>query len=92
MCVQATDQSFLQKLHHELSSHKDFIKGADKRLWSVQFGIRHYAGPVTYTVKNFLEKNKDVQQELFFDYLENSTCDFTKDIARYRVGKILLLL
>lgn len=82
---QATDQTFLQKLHHELSGHKDYIKGADKRLWPVQFGIKHYAGPVTYMAKDFLEKNKDVQQELFFDYLEHSTCDFVKDITRYRV-------
>lgn len=87
--LQATDQTFLQKLHHELAGHKDFIKGEDKRLWSVQFGVRHYAGPVTYSIRNFLEKNKDVQQDLFFDYLEHSTCTFTKDIVKYRVRKNL---
>lgn len=82
---QATDQTLVEKLHHELSRHKDFIKGTDKRLWAVQFGIRHYAGTVTYSVKNFLEKNKDVQQELFFDYLEKSSCEFAKSITKYRV-------
>ena len=82
---QATDQTFVEKLHRELSGHKDFVKGTDKRLWAVQFGIRHYAGTVTYSVKNFLEKNKDVQQELFFDYLEASSCEFIKNITKYRV-------
>lgn len=46
---------------------------------------------MTYTVKNFLEKNKDVQQELFFDYLERSTCAFTKDIVKYRVWLALTI-
>lgn len=68
-----------------MGKHRDYIKGADKRLWSVEFGIRHYAGPVTYTVRNFLEKNKDVQQELFFDYLEHSTCEYVKNLTNYRV-------
>ena len=84
--LQATDQSFLQKLHHELGSHQNFVKGLDKRLWGVQFGVTHYAGPVTYVVEGFLEKNKDVQQEMFFDFLESSTCAFTKEITKFRVS------
>ena len=82
---QGTDQSFLQKLHHELGSHGNFLKGEDKRRWEVEFGIRHYAGPVTYKVRNFLEKNKDVQQEMFFDFLEQSRNQFAREITRYRV-------
>lgn len=83
--IQGSDGSFLQKLHHELGSHQNFVKGADKRLWSVQFGVTHYAGPVTYTVRNFLEKNKDVQQEMFFDFLETSSCLFAKEVTKFRV-------
>lgn len=79
-----TDQSFLEKLHHEMGSHRHFVKGEDKRKWAVQFGIQHYAGPVTYHVRNFLDKNKDVQQEIFFDFLEHSSCEFARDITKYR--------
>ncbi len=68
-----------------MGAHGNFVKGADKRLWSAQFGITHYAGPVTYRVEGFLEKNKDVQQEMFFDYLESSSSPFTREITRFRV-------
>ena len=84
---QGTDQSFLEKLHHEMGSHRHFVKGEDKRKWAVQFGIQHYAGPVTYHVRNFLDKNKDVQQEIFFDFLEHSSCEFARDITKYRVSE-----
>jgi len=36
-------------------------------------------------VKNFLEKNKDVQQDLFFDYLEKSSSPFIQELTLYRV-------
>ncbi len=83
--LQGTDQSFLEKLHHQLAKHPHFIKGGDKRQWAVQFGVHHYAGPVTYHVKGFLDKNKDVQQEMFFDFLEQSTLPFCRQICTYRV-------
>ena len=35
---QGTDQSYLEKLHHELGRHQYFVKGADKRQWTVEFG------------------------------------------------------
>ena len=75
----------MEKLHRELGSHSHFVKGADKRKWSSEFGVKHYAGPVTYKVKNFLEKNKDVQEDMLFDFLEKSTCSFAREITKYRV-------
>lgn len=84
--MQGSDESFVQKLHHEVGSHKNFVKGSDKRSWSKQFGVCHYAGNVTYLVQNFLEKNKDVQQDLFFDFLETSSCAFAKEVTKFRVG------
>lgn len=88
--AQGSDQSYLEKLHHELGRHSHFVKGADKRLWSVEFGIRHYAGPVTYVVRNFLEKNKDVQQDMFFDFLEKSSCEFAREVTKFRVCTTVL--
>ena len=35
---QGTDQSYLEKLHHELGRHHYFVKGADKRQWTIEFG------------------------------------------------------
>ena len=48
-------------------------------------GVLHYAGPVVYKVDRFLQKNKDVQQDMFFDFLEISSNPFCREIARYRV-------
>lgn len=31
-------------------------------------------------------KNKDVQQDMFFDILEVSSNQFSRDITKYRVG------
>ena len=40
-----------------------------------------------YTVKDFLEKNRDHQQDMLFDFMEESSIPFVKDLTRFRVSK-----
>lgn len=42
------DAAYLTNLHSEFGSHSDYVKGEDRRNWDKEFGIRHYAGTVTY--------------------------------------------
>ena len=44
------DAGYLNNLNTEFESNPDFAKG-DGKNWDKQFGIRHYAGKVMYTVK-----------------------------------------
>lgn len=76
----------MEKQHRELGHHPHYVKGADKRRWGVEFGIKHYAGTVVYTVKDFLEKNRDHQQDMLFDFMEKSSIPLVKDLTRFRVS------
>jgi len=51
-----TDQSFLEKCHHQHQHSSSYRK---PRMVAPKFAIHHYAGVVTYHVKHFLDKNKD---------------------------------
>ncbi|CAB1431785.1 unnamed protein product [Pleuronectes platessa] len=53
---QATDHTFLQKCHYHHGNSPHYAK--PKSPLPV-FTIYHYAGPVTYQVQNFLNKNHD---------------------------------
>ena len=44
------DAGYLNNLNSEFESHPDFSKGDGKK-WDKEFGIKHYAGKVMYTVK-----------------------------------------
>lgn len=78
-----SDSTFVEKLHLEfatLNPHPFYIKGNDRRNWSSEFSVRHFAGSVTYNVDSFLKKNKDTQQTQLFDMLESSGASFLKDL------------
>ncbi|NWR78690.1 MYO15 protein, partial [Centropus unirufus] len=56
LLTQATDHTFLQKCHYH---HGDSPGYAKPRLPLPVFTVKHYAGPVTYQVHKFLNKNRD---------------------------------
>ncbi|XP_017776835.1 PREDICTED: myosin-I heavy chain isoform X2 [Nicrophorus vespilloides] len=78
------DASYISNLHGEFESHERYFKGDDKRRWELEFGVKHYAGGVLYNVKGFVDKNKDVQQDVFFDILSRSSCEYIQDLASYQ--------
>ena len=64
--LQGTDQSFLDKLHLVHSANDLYVK---PRTEKQEFTVKHYAGDVTYSVKGFIEKNKDTLRSDVVDLL-----------------------
>ncbi|NWX24870.1 MYO15 protein, partial [Aegotheles bennettii] len=54
--TQATDHTFLQKCHYHHGNSPWYTK---PKLPLPVFAVKHYAGPVTYQVHKFLNKNRD---------------------------------
>ena len=81
---QGCDAAYLTNIHSEFETNPDFVKPTDRRRWDKEFGIRHYAGTVIYTVNGFVDKNRDAQQDVFFDLLAKSKTKFVVNICEYR--------
>ena len=81
---QGCDAAYLTNIHSEFETNPDFVKPTDRRRWDKEFGIRHYAGTVIYTVNGFVDKNRDAQQDVFFDLLAKSKTKFVVDLCEYR--------
>ncbi|KAH8249819.1 hypothetical protein KR038_002247, partial [Drosophila bunnanda] len=79
-----SDLAYLNNLHSEFEFHPKYIKGSDRRHWETEFGVQHYAGSVIYSVDGFVEKNRDVQQDVLFDYMSYSEDVFIKDLCKYQ--------
>lgn len=78
-----SDKSLLEKLH-ALDTHPHYIKGSDRTMWDVQFGIKHFAGEVMYQIDGFLVKNKDADQGPLFELMRHSKRKFIKDVTKFQ--------
>ncbi len=63
---QSTDQSLIDKLHEQLASRAKYVK---PRLARGEFGVRHYAGEVSYQAAGLLDKNRDTLPKHFVPLL-----------------------
>lgn len=79
-----SDTAYLTNLHSEFESNSCYVKGADRRHWESEFGIKHYAGCVSYSIKGFVDKNRDVQQDVLFDFMSRSGNTFVQELSSFQ--------
>jgi len=79
-----TDNTYLEKAHDAFHTHPNYIRGENKTRWNLEFGIQHFAGPVVYTIKGFLDKNRDVIQDQLFEYMRGSKVKFVQSVTKFQ--------
>lgn len=77
----ATDMSFLEKCHYNHALDELYSR---PRMSSLEFGIRHYAGQVWYSVDGFLDKNRDTLRADVVDLLVSSKIQLVSEIFKRR--------
>ncbi|ORX76076.1 hypothetical protein BCR32DRAFT_209564, partial [Anaeromyces robustus] len=73
----ATDKTLLEKFHSQYSKHPFYVK---PKTLSSTFGIKHYAGVVTYTIDGFLEKNKDTLRADLMELMQGSSVELVSSL------------
>ncbi|NXY56758.1 MYO15 protein, partial [Callaeas wilsoni] len=77
--TQATDHTFLQKCHYHHGNSPWYTK---PKLPLPEFTVQHYAGPVTYQVHKFLNKNRDQLRPEVLDIFSQSHLKVVSHIFR----------
>lgn len=73
----SSDASFLEKITAQHKDTKNFERAKTAR---TSFVVKHYAGDVSYEVKDFLEKNRDTMREDMLSILLGSKVELVKTI------------
>ncbi|RNA16818.1 myosin-IIIb-like isoform X1 [Brachionus plicatilis] len=73
----ANDLTLIQNFNKDFSKNSNYIPSKRSEL---NFTINHYAGKVTYTGENFLEKNRDSLPFRVSELLKNSSNDIISEI------------
>ncbi|EGP85268.1 myosin class 5 [Zymoseptoria tritici IPO323] len=77
-----SDESFVNKLHHNFSNDKHaFYK--KPRFGKSAFTVCHYAVDVTYESDGFIEKNRDTVPDEHLEVLNNTTNEFLKEVLEF---------
>ncbi|KAL1494091.1 hypothetical protein ABEB36_009744 [Hypothenemus hampei] len=75
----ASDISFLEKCHYNHALNEHYCR---PRVGGREFGIRHFAGQVWYSVDGFLDKNRDILRPEVIELLISSKEPLVNSIAK----------
>ncbi|KAG8034767.1 hypothetical protein G9C98_007843 [Cotesia typhae] len=71
-----TDETLLAKVHQMHSNNQNYVKPKSDSIKA--FGIKHFAGTVTYEINGFLDKNRDTFSADLKQLITISSNDFLK--------------
>lgn len=75
-----TDKTFCIDIYKKCTGHVRF-EADFRQVGAQKFGVKHYAGPVEYDTKGFVEKNRDELPKEATDLLSGSTKEIVQEIA-----------
>ncbi|CAM9392068.1 unnamed protein product, partial [Ectocarpus fasciculatus] len=83
---QASDATLVSKLYENCLPH-DHFTASSKEKASGLFTITHYAGPVQYSSKGFLEKNRDTVRHDMVKIIEDSSLQLIRKLSGFMRGE-----
>lgn len=82
----ATDDSFLRLLNSHFGKGRGHPKFREDRFGKPEVGIEHYAGLVTYTITDWIEKNRDPLQRDLDRCMKESKYNFIARLFKEDLG------
>lgn len=82
----ATDETFLHLLNSHFGKGRGHPKFREARFGEPEVGVEHYAGLVTYTIKDWLDKNRDPLQRDLDKCMKESKYNFIARLFKEDLG------